>query len=127
MKLLTRNLIALALTISPCVSGFGQTGSSSNLIKTFDLVAQRLLCDPARGLVYASVTGSNSVAIIDTSTLTVVKTLGIGSAPYGMSMSPDGTKLYVALSGATKIGVIDLTTLTLLPSLPISEKSVDVE
>ena len=91
------------------------------------LIASRLLADPASGLIYASITASDSVAVINPATFSVVKTLTVGPAPVGMSISPDGTKLYVALSGATQVGVINLMTLTVLPSLTVEQAPYEIE
>lgn len=124
MKFLTRTLLASALlwaSISRSVEA-----AEANLIKQFDLVASRFVADPARHQIYASITGDNSVVVIDTNSLAVTKTLAIGSAPMGMAMSPDGAKLYVALSGANQIGVIILTNLAISAPLTIAIKPHDV-
>jgi YVTN family beta-propeller protein len=78
----------------------------------------RLAADSARSRVYATVPSSNSVIVIDATSLTVTKTIAIGSNPQGLVISADGSKLWVANSGSTTfgIGVIDLNTLTALPS-----------
>lgn len=127
MKLHTCILLASTLLFGAMHNSPGQTAGNGNLVKTFSLVANRFQADAPRQRIYASVTASNSVAVIDTTTLTVTNTLAIGSAPTGMCLSPDGAKLYVALSGATKIGIIDLTTLTVLPGLTIAIKPWQVE
>ena len=74
----------------------------------------RLLADPARTRVYISDTTSNSVVVIDTTTLKVVATVPIGSDPVDMAVSLDGNTLYVANSGSTlaAIALLDLNTLT---------------
>jgi YVTN family beta-propeller protein len=71
----------------------------------------------------------NSVIVIDTTSLTVKKTIAIGSSPVGLSVSADGKKLWVANSGSTNfaIGVIDLNTLTTLPSLPAPLQPFDIK
>lgn len=127
MKFLTRTLVLYSLWLTAAAASSEQTTGSSNLVKTFELVATRFQADAPRHRIYATIMGSNSVAVIDTDTLTVTKNIPIGSAPAGMSISPDRTKLYVALSGATKIGVIDLTTLTALPSLVVAINPWQVE
>ena len=90
-----------------------------DLDATFNLPASHLAVDPVRPRIYATLTGSNSVAVIDTSTLQLIAVIPVGSNPVGLAVSPDGSTLYVANSGSTTagIGVIDLTTLTVLPSL----------
>jgi len=125
MKLPVRPLLVAALMLSASFTGPAHA-QGLDPIKTFDLVASRFVADPARHQIYASITGNNSVAVIDTNTLAVTETLAVGSAPVGMSMSPDGAKLYVALSGSTSIGVVDLINLTVGTSLPITQKPYQV-
>ncbi|MGZ5023910.1 MAG: hypothetical protein ACXWBS_03505 [Chthoniobacterales bacterium] len=88
----------------------------------------RLAADPLRPRVYATVPNDNTVVVIDTTTLTVSKTIPIGSSPVGLAVSADGKKLWVANSGSTNfaIGVIDLETLTTLPSLPAPGRPSDI-
>jgi YVTN family beta-propeller protein len=89
----------------------------------------RLASDPARSRVYATLPNDNSVLVIDTPSLTVAKTIPIGSAPQGLAISADSNKLWVANSGSTTfgIGVIDLNTLTTLPSLSTPLLPSDIE
>ena len=118
----------LVLGVAICCFGTSaKAASGDNPVTSFDLVASRLIADPQRGLIYASITDSNMVAVIDAATLAVTKKLTIGAGPIGMAISPDGNKLYVAQKLIKKIAIIDLTTLTVLPSLTIAEESYDVE
>ena len=93
---------------------------SGILLKTFNVKAGKLLLDPKRPRLYATLPLDNSLAVIDTNTNTVTSTFFIGSSPADLAISPDGTRLYVANRGSTSaaIGVVDLTNLTVLPSLP---------
>ncbi len=43
--------------------------------------------------------GSNTVSVIDTATNNVTATVTVGSGPYGVAVTPDGTKVYVANCG----------------------------
>ena len=38
----------------------------------------------------------NTVSVINTATNTVSATITVGTDPYGVSVSPDGSKVYVA-------------------------------
>lgn len=127
MRSFWRPIIIAVVTAGICFAVPAKGASGDDPVTSFDLVASRLVADPERGLVYASLTDSNMVAVIDPTTLAVTKKLAVGSGPIGMSISADGTKLYVAQNGVKKIAVIDLTTLTVLPSLTIAEESYDVE
>ena len=110
--------VALAAALlQPVATAHAQSGI---LLKTFDLKAGKLLLDPTRPRLYATVPAENSIAVINTDTNTVTTTFFIGSNPVDLAISQDGTRLYVANQGSTSaaIGVVDLTTLTTLTSLP---------
>ena len=94
------------------------------LVKTFNLNAGRLLADPVRPRLYATLPRDNAIAVIDTDTLAVVASFFIGFNPADLAISPDGTRLYVANQGSTTdgVGVVDLTSLQTLPSLPVSTR-----
>ncbi len=115
-------LCALALPFHRAAAALGTLDASLNL------PTSRLVLDPFRPRMYASITGSNCVAVIDTSTLLVIKTVPVGSAPLGMAESADGSRLYVANSGSTTTGVsvIDLTSLQTVSSLPTPEEPADI-
>ena len=93
------------------------------LVKTFNLKAGRLLADPVRQRLYATLPRDNALAVINTDTLKVVAKFFIGSNPAGLAISPDNARLYVANSGSTVtgIGVVDMNLLQTLPSLPTPE------
>ena len=55
---------------------------------------------------YVPNSGSNNVSVIDTSNNTVTATVGVGTYPLGVSVSPDGTKVYVANEGGNTVSVI---------------------
>ena len=110
-------LALAAVFLQPVVTAHAQSGI---LLKTFNIKAGKLLLDPNRPRLYATLPLDNSLAVIDTDTNTVTTTFFIGSNPVDLSISPDGTRLYVANGGSTSaaIGVVDLTNLTTLTSLP---------
>jgi len=95
----------------------------------FNHSVSRLAADPIRPRVYATVPSENTVLVIDATSLTIARIIPIGSAPEGLAISVDGSKLWVANSGSTTaaIGVIDLDTLQTLPSLPAPERPYDIE
>ena len=110
-------LALAAVLLQPAATTQAQSGI---LLKTFNIKAGKLLIDPNRPQLYATLPSDNSIAVIDTDTNTVTATLFIGSNPVDLSISPDGDRLYVANSGSTAagIGVVDLNSMTTLPSLP---------
>ena len=117
-------LALLAVLLSPASSA--QAHGGGTLIKTFDLKANKLLLDPARPRLYATLPNDNSLAVLDTNTNTVVATLSVGSQPIDLDISPDGTRLYVLNGGSTVSGisVVDLTNLTLVSSLAVPRLGV---
>jgi len=97
----------------------GAPTQQGQLLAKLDIKVFRLAADPARPRIYATMPDDNSVAVIDSVSRTLIKTIFIGSHPQGLAVSADGSKLWVANSGSTTsaIGVVDLNTLQALPSL----------
>lgn len=104
------------------------TGAVGDLRQIWRLTVNRLITDPARNRVYASLPASKTVAVIDGATLTLFKTIPVASEPAGLGISSDGNTLFVAEKGATnpEIGVIDLDALVARPSLPAPFPTFDV-
>lgn len=102
------------------------TASIGDLRATFPFHSDRLLADPFRPYMYATVPSTNSLAIINTSTLTVAATIPLLGTPGGMALSPDGSALYVANTTGLKIDVINPANLTLTTSLPVATAPYDV-
>src|SRR5688500_3146796 len=103
---------------------FGATG---DIVKTYDWGGAAFVSHPTRPIVYASAPALNAVAIIDTTNLSVRRTVFIGSNPSGMALSPDGSRLYVANSGSTFVGVLNTAAETALPSLQMPAQPTDLE
>ena len=93
---------------------------SGLLLRTFNLKAKKLLLDPGRPRLYATLPEDNGIAVIDTDTNSVVTTIPIGQSPLALAISPDGARLYVANDNTTAqaVTVVDLSTLTVLTNLP---------
>src|SRR5713226_7130086 len=63
---------------------------------------------------------SNTVSVIDTATNTVVATITIGTAvPFGVAITPDGTRAYVTHVGDNTVSVIDTATTTVVATIPV--------
>jgi len=56
---------------------------------------------------YITNQNSNNVSVIDTATNTVIATINVGAAPYGVAVSPDGSKVFVANAHSNTVSVID--------------------
>jgi hypothetical protein len=73
-----------------------------------------MIADPARGRLYAVVTGSaaeyaNELVVIDAAKSAVVASLIVGSDPDALALSDDGSRLWVGLHGALSLREVDLT------------------
>ena len=73
------------------------------------LLGMALPAIPARAQTFACVTNvfANTVSMIDTASNTVVATVAVGSGPFGVAITPDGTRAYVANSASNSVSVID--------------------
>ncbi len=122
LSLLT--LVALLTTSR----AFGAQPPLGSVAAIFSYTPSKVLADPVRTRVYATDTASNSVVIIDTTTLKVIATIPIGSDPVDMAISPDGNTLYVANGGSTlsAIAVLDLNTLTVRATYSLSNPPVAI-
>jgi Matrixin/Putative Ig domain len=85
-------------------------------------VIVRLLLNPNRNLIFGS-DQSSRILVFDPATASLAKNITAPGHPYGMALSPDGTRLYAANSqGSTAgISVIDLASLQLLTTLPTAQ------
>ena len=59
---------------------------------------------------YVGLFGDNAVAVIDTATNKVVKTLPVPTGPEGLVASPDGTRVYASSAGDSTVSVISTVT-----------------
>ncbi|HEX6187372.1 MAG TPA: DNRLRE domain-containing protein [Pyrinomonadaceae bacterium] len=64
-----------------------------------------------------------AVAVIDTSTNTVVATIPVGLAPYSVTLNPTGTRAYVANAYGGSVSVIDTATNTVITTIPVGNGS----
>jgi YVTN family beta-propeller protein len=62
---------------------------------------------------------SNTVSVIDTATNTVVATIPVGFAPFGVAITPDGTRAYVADFASDTVSVIDTATNMVVTTVPV--------
>lgn len=69
--------------------------------------------------------GNGPVNVIDTSSNTVVNTVGVGTGPSGIAITPDGTRAYVAIAtntignGPGAVTVIDTSSNTVIATVPV--------
>jgi YVTN family beta-propeller protein len=77
--------------------------------------------NPAGTRVY--VTTGTDVAVVDTSTNTVIATVPVGGFPEGLDVTPDGLNVFVANSGAASVQVISTATNTVTATIPTGSGS----
>ena len=64
----------------------------------------------------------NTVSVIETTTNTVIGSpIHVGFLPYGLAVTPDGSKVYAANDGArdNSVSVIDTATNTVSATIPV--------
>jgi YVTN family beta-propeller protein len=94
---------------------------------------EAITVDPVANRVYVTVTNSDQVAVIDTSSLQVIRTLsvgrpeGLGTAPDAATVTPDGRELLVAEGGADELSVFSLHDFSLVGRIPTAEYPTDVQ
>ena len=62
---------------------------------------------------------SNTVSMIDTSTLLPVTNIPVGSGPLDLAISPDGTQVYVGNNSGNDISAIDTASSTVVATIPL--------
>lgn len=115
--------VALAFVV---LGAAAVSAAPGDVVTSFPLAVHSFVRDPSANVVYASVTSTNSVAIIDMDTLTLTDSVFVGSAPRGLALSRDGSRLYVATAGATQVAVVDLLARQLLDPYPLPSSPGDV-
>jgi YVTN family beta-propeller protein len=69
---------------------------------------------------------SNTVSVIDTATNTVIATVSVGGGPFGVAVTPDGSKVYVT-NGDNTVSVIATATNTVIGSpIPVGREPFGV-
>jgi YVTN family beta-propeller protein len=91
------------------------------LIAVSAAAAQPTPVSPAStaGKVYVGVFKDNAVAVIDTTTNRVLRTIPVQNGPHGLVMTPDGRKVYVSSDGASTVSVIDTATDQVVSSVDV--------
>jgi len=78
-----------------------------------------LTASPASAyMVYVSNEKDNTITVVDSTTMEVVKTVNVGQRPRGITISHDGKHIYLCASDDDTIEVIDTATLEIVDTLP---------
>ena len=67
---------------------------------------------------YVSNEKDNTMTVVDTATMQVVKTVPVGQRPRGITISHDGKFVYLCASDDDTVQVIDTATLEVVGTLP---------
>src|SRR5260370_2844623 len=62
---------------------------------------------------------SNTVTVIDTAANTISATIPVGVTPFGVAVSPNGSKVYVTNAFSNTVSVIDTATNTVIATIPV--------
>jgi YVTN family beta-propeller protein len=91
------------------------------LIVASAAAAQPTPASPAStaGKAYVGIFKDNAVAVIDTTTHRVLRTITVPKGPHGLVMTPDGRKVYVSSDGASTVSVIDTITDQVVSSIEV--------
>ncbi len=66
------------------------------------------------------------MSVINTTSNTVVATVDVGFSPFGVSVSPDGTKAYVVSANGDNVSVINTTSNTVVATVAVGSNPVGV-
>ncbi|HLP18061.1 MAG TPA: bifunctional YncE family protein/alkaline phosphatase family protein [Bacteroidota bacterium] len=76
--------------------------------------------DEPRHVIYVTLWGGASVAVIDERTFTLITTIPVGDHPSEMLLSDDGTRLYVVNSNHNTVSVIDCLSRSVIRTFSVS-------
>jgi len=85
------------------------------------------LAQTGAGRVYVANSFSDTVAVMDPATNTVIATVPVGDNPVALAMTPDGTRVYVANEMGNTVSVIDTATNAVVATVPVGNGPTDVK
>jgi len=79
--------------------------------------------DAKRKRVYVSTGRGGKVAVVDISAAEpkLIQTVAVGTRPWGMALSADGSRLYTANGPSNDVSVIDTATLKVIAKIPVGK------
>jgi YVTN family beta-propeller protein len=92
--------------------------SRGALLALIVLAASPVAAQPA-GKVYVGLFRDDAVAVIDSSTNRVLRTVTVPKGPHGLVVTPDGRKVYVSSDSASTVSVIDTATDQVVTSIEV--------
>src|SRR5262245_26624273 len=70
---------------------------------------------------YVGLFKDNAVAVIDTATNSLLKTIPAPAGPHGLVVTPDARSIYVSSDGDSKVSVIDTLTDTVTATIEVGK------
>ena len=109
--------IVLTLAATALVAAACSSGSPSSAPAASEPAAAALPMVKA----YVGLFKDNAVAVLDTSTNHVAKTIPVPTGPHGLVITPDGRQVYVSSDGASTVSVIDTATDAVTASVDVGK------
>ncbi|MGJ8654786.1 MAG: thrombospondin type 3 repeat-containing protein [Opitutaceae bacterium] len=111
MKIIPKTIALAFALLAQTLIFLPQTSSAQEVEVVVPLGgdAHEMVYDEVRQRFYVSVPSLNEVVIVSTAPFSIAGSIPFGSAPRGIDLSHDGTRLFVALNGAGAVGVVDLS------------------
>jgi YVTN family beta-propeller protein len=112
-KIISRTPISTFSLPLSSIARSNKANRECNIIYTFGIATLSILilAGVAGASPFAYITNleSNNVSVIDTATDTVKATVNVGTEPFGVAVSSDGTRVYVTNCMGNSVSVIDAT------------------
>jgi YVTN family beta-propeller protein len=100
--------IAVLVAVTALVAAACSAGSTTRAASQPAAAQHAAPITPIRA--YVGLFKDNAVAVLDTGSHRVIKTIPVPAGPHGVVITPDGRLVYVSSDGASTVSVIDTTT-----------------
>ena len=80
----------------------------------------------AQPFIYVANAYSDNASVIDTASNTVVATVGVGTYPYGVAITPDGSRAYVTNISSNNVSVIDTASNVVITTVGVGSNPIGV-
>lgn len=101
-------------------SGTGNIASFTAVNSGANPVTATITVTPQPGNhVYVANYSSNTVSVVNTANNAVLATINVGTNPWGVSVSADGSKVFVSNQGSNNVSVISTATNTVVATIPV--------
>jgi len=105
-------------SIGLAASGGGNIPSFTAVNTTGSNVTATITVTPVpQGFAYIANSGSNTVSVVNTVTNAIVATIPVGKTPFGVSLSPDGSKVYVTNENSNTVSIINTLSNTVVATI----------